>query len=422
MTLLVGTIADDFTGATDIASMLTQGGVRTLLLIGVPHVTLNLEHFDAIVIALKSRSSPSGEAVEESSAALIWLRQVGAQQIYFKYCSTFDSTPQGNIGPVAERLLSDLTANFTIFCPAFPANGRTVYGGYLFVGDQLLSETGMRSHPITPMTDSNLVRVLANQSRSKVGLVSHREVSRGPNAVRARFDDLRGDGVRFSIIDATSDSDLRTIADAASDLSLITGGSGLALALPDLFRARGLLAKQCDPLAEFRPASRLSAAISGSCSPATLRQIEVFRQKGYPSHEIDPLTICGEEIERVIKWGSSKVGTGPILIYASASSDRVLLNQQMLGPDRAAGLVEDALSRIAVALVEHGVRRLVVAGGETSGSVVKALALTALRIGPLIDPGVPWTATMDPDPLALALKSGNFGADDFFEKAFRSLQ
>jgi 3-dehydrotetronate 4-kinase len=406
MPVLLGAIADDFTGATDIASMLTQGGMRTLLLIGVPSVPPSHDHFDAIVIALKSRSTPSRKAVEDSSAALDWLRQAFTRQIYFKYCSTFDSTPEGNIGPVAERLLADLGDNFTVFCPALPANGRTVYGGHLFVGDQLLSETGMHNHPITPMTDSNLVRVLATQSSSKVGLVSHREVMCGSDSVRTRFEQLRKDGVRLAIVDATSDSDLRIIASAVVDLPLITGGSGLASALPR---------------EDFPPTNRVSAVISGSCSPATLRQIAVFQQKGYPSFRLDPLKIDRDEIHSVISWGKVHIGAAPILVYASASSDQVLLNQEKLGREHVAGLIEGALSEIAVALVEHGVRSLVIAGGETSGAVVKALGVTALRVGPPIDPGVPWTATMDSDPLAIALKSGNFGAEDFFDKAFRSL-
>jgi uncharacterized protein YgbK (DUF1537 family) len=421
MPVLLGAIADDFTGAADIASVLTQGGMRTLLLIGVPGVPPSREHFDAIVIALKSRSTPSREAVEDSSSALGWLRQSSARQIYFKYCSTFDSTPEGNIGPVAERLLADLGDDFTVFCPSLPANGRTVYGGHLFVGDQLLSETGMRNHPLTPMTDSNLVRVLATQSSSKVGLVSHREVMCGSDSVRTRFEQLRKDGVRLAIVDATSLSDLRIIASAVVDLPLITGGSGLASALPDVYRTRDLLPGRRNPREDFPLTNRASAVISGSCSPATLHQIAVFQQKGYPSFRLDPLKIDRDEIDSVISWGKVHMGAAPILIYASASSDQVLLNQEKLGREHVAGLIEGALSEIAVALVEHGVRNLVIAGGETSGAVVKALGVTALRIGPPIDPGVPWTATMDSDPLAIALKSGNFGADDFFDKAFRSL-
>ena len=424
MTVLLGCIADDFTGGTDLAGMLVKAGMRTLQLIGIPTTPVP-DDVDAIVIALKSRTAPAADAVVESLAALHWLRQAGCRQFYFKYCSTFDSTPQGNIGPVTEALMAALDTRFTIACPAFPANGRTIYQGYLFVGDVPLNESGMRDHPLTPMTDANLVRVLQQQVSGKVGLTAQRVVEQGAAAIGARFAALQDAGCSITIVDAVSDRDLEAIGAACAALPLVTGGSGIALGLPENFRRLGLLAR--DHVANALPATGgLRAVIAGSCSVATQRQVAVMREQA-PSFQIDPLALAAGDdvVATALAWAGEHLKNGPILVYATAAPDTVRQTQQQLGVERAGSLVEAALGKIAVGLVTLGVGQLIVAGGETSGTVVKALGVAGLRIGPEIDPGVPWTVALTGRtenpldlPLALALKSGNFGSEDFFLKAW----
>jgi 3-dehydrotetronate 4-kinase len=418
MSLLLGCIADDFTGATDLASMLVRQGMATVQLIGVPGPSVDVGGAQAVVVALKSRTIAAADAVERSLAALAWLQARGARQILFKYCSTFDSTDQGNIGPVSEALLGALDADLTIACPALPENGRSIYMGHLFVGERLLSDTHMRHHPLTPMTDSNLVAVLGRQSKAPVGLVPYPVVERGPEAIRARFAQLRREGVRQAIADATSDRHLADLGTAAEGLALITGGSGIAMGLPGNFRRAGLLAEsgQADQLPGV---GGHAAVLAGSCSAATLEQIERFAASG-PVLALNPLALVkdGAEVERAIVWAEKRLGEAPLLIHSSAPAEQVAKVQEALGRERAGAAVEAAMARIAVALVERGVRRLVVAGGETSGAVVAALGVQGLRIGPAIDPGVPWTVSLGEPHLALALKSGNFGAPDFFLKAF----
>ena len=419
MTLLIGAIADDLTGATDLANTLVRQGMRTVQLIGVPARPVP-DDIDAIVVALKTRTIPAPEAVAQSLAALRWLVAAEARQVFFKYCSTFDSTDAGNIGPVADALLDALGETFTVFCPAFPANGRTIYRGYLFVGDGLLSESGMRDHPLTPMRDPNLRRVLSRQTPHKVGLVPLAAVSRGVEAVRAEFARLRAEGCRHAILDAVTDDNLLILGEALAGLKLVTGGSGIALGLPENFRRAGLLkTSQADRLPKV---SGAAAVISGSCSTATLAQVASMRRTN-PVFDVDPLALAAGEpvVARALDWASPLIGDEPLLVSASAEADRVRDVQSRLGRERAGGLVEGALAEIAKGLVKRGVRRLIVAGGETSGAVVQALGVTELRIGREIEPGVPWTASLGEPRLALALKSGNFGGEDFFLKAFRCL-
>lgn len=421
MPLLLGAIADDFTGATDLANTLVRQGMRTVQLIDVPDAAAPLPDADAIVVALKSRTIPAADAVRQSLAALASLRRAGARQILSKYCSTFDSTDAGNIGPVADALLDALGSDFTVFCPAFPENGRTIYKGYLFVGDVLLSESGMRDHPLTPMRDPSLVRVLQRQTKRKVGLVPYATVAKGDQAIRAAFATLRRDGVHHAVIDAVDDGDLLALGAAIADLPLITGGSGVALGLPTNFRRAGLLApsEAADALPVVHGAE---AVIAGSCSTATLAQVAAMRARR-PVFDIDPLALAegADAVGAALDFATRELAGGPILISASAPPEQVRQVQEKLGRERAGVLVETALAEIARGLVERGVRRLVVAGGETSGAVVKALGITGLRIGPQIDPGVPWTASLGDKPLLLALKSGNFGGADFFLRSFSVL-
>ena len=414
--LLLGCIADDFTGGTDLASTLVRAGMRTLQVIGVPEGPLP-DDIDAVVIALKSRTISAEEAVTQSLEALEWLRAAGCQQFFFKYCSTFDSTSRGNIGPVADALADALGVSFAVACPAFPENKRTIFNGHLFVGDQLLSESGMRNHPLTPMTDSNLVRVLQQQTLKPVGLVAHSVVSKGVQAISTAFSNLEAQGQGYAIVDAIDNEDLYAIGGAIAGHKLVTGGSGVALGLPENFRRAGLLGKS--ETASVLPAIEgLGAVVSGSCSVATNSQVEHWK-KSRPSFSLDPLLLANghDQVAQALAWAKDLIQQGPILIYGSAQPETVKLAQQKLGVEAAGQIVEDALSAAAVGLYEMGVRKLVVAGGETSGAVVKALKIKALRIGATIDPGVPWTLGLRDDPVALALKSGNFGTVDFFEKA-----
>lgn len=413
---ILGVIADDFTGATDIAGMLVKGGMRTLQTIGIPVKGAVPDDVDAVVVALKTRSVAARDAVAQSLAALKALQEAGCVRFFFKYCSTFDSTDQGNIGPVGDALIDALKARQAIYCPAFPENGRTIFFGHLFVGDLLLSDTHMRHHPLNPMTDASLVRVLARQTKHKVGLVPLRQVQAGSTALRAALDKLSAEGVRHVIVDAVADTDLGIIGEAVGDDPLVTGGSGVAIGLPAAYRRRGLLVHKSgvDGLPEVDGAS---AVLAGSCSAATLGQIASFRGAHLA---LDTDAICrGEPVaEKALAWAKGKLGDGPILLSASDKPDAVKTLQAKYGVEKSSSAIEQAMASLARGLVAAGVGRLVVAGGETSGAVVSALGVTALRIGPEIDPGVPWTASVGNKPLLLALKSGNFGAPVFFTKAF----
>jgi len=422
---LLGCIADDFTGATDLANMLVRGGMRTVQTIDVPAAETHIEA-DAIVVALKSRTVPAKEAVRQSLEALEWLRSQGCRQFYFKYCSTFDSTDKGNIGPVLDALLGALDEDFTVVCPAFPENGRTIYRGHLFVGDVLLNESGMRNHPLTPMTDPNLVRVLQRQARSKVGLIRAETVLKGAEAIRACIDELKEAGVRLAIADALSEADLYALGKACRDLKLVTGGSGLALGLPQNFHSAELLV-YAGNAGDLPKIEGKAVVLAGSASQATNVQVTAWRASK-PSFRVDPIALSRGEavIESALEFARQYLDKGEaVLIYATSSPEDIKAVQNALGVEKAGHLVETALASIARRLRDEGVRKFVVAGGETSGAVVQALNVQMLRIGPQIDPGVPVTQSIqrgDQAPLALALKSGNFGTTDFFEKALKALQ
>ncbi len=420
MTIRLGCIADDFTGATDLANNLVRAGMRVVQAIDVPAADAQIDA-DAVVIALKSRTSPVEDAVARSRQALEWLRSNGAQQIYFKYCSTFDSTPKGNIGPVIDALMDDLGTDFTIATPAFPDNGRSVFKGHLFVGDRLLSESGMKDHPLTPMTDPDLVRVLTPQTTRKVGLIDYAAVAGGATAVRDRIEELRAGGVGIAIVDAITNDDLLQLGPALAGLPLVTGGSGVAIGLPGNW---GI--EPSHEAADLPPAGGRQAIVSGSVSLATNTQVAEFQRTGRPSFQVDPLRIAaGHDIAgEALAFADEHLESGPVLFYSTQAAAGVRAVQDALGAAEAGTLVEHALARIAAGLVRRGVGQLVVAGGETSGAVVQELGITAMRIGPQIDPGVPWCAATLPDgrPLHITLKSGNFGTPDFFTKALAALE
>ncbi len=424
---LLGCIADDFTGATDLANNLVRTGFRVVQTIGIPDGPLNADA-DAVVVSLKSRTIPAADAVAQSLAALAWLQSQGAGQIYFKYCSTFDSTAQGNIGPVTDALMDALGADFTIACPAFPENARTVFKGYLFVGDELLHESGMRNHPLTPMTDSNLVRVLQAQTQRRVGLIDYRTVAQGADAITQRIAALKAAGVSMAVIDAVSNDDLRSMGPALAALPLLTAGSGVAIGLTPAQR-------ECsqDDAATLPAAQGLRAIVSGSCSTATNGQVAAFIASGGAAFAVNPLQLAqGMDVAvNALAWSQAHLASGPVLVYATAEPDAVRAVQAELGIERAGQLVEQALAAVARGLVRQGVRQLIVAGGETSGACVQALDIKRLRIGPQIAPGVPWCHAPSPhapqnaqhmEGLHLALKSGNFGAPDFFITAFDVLK
>ena len=416
MTTVLGCIADDFTGATDLAGLLARSGVRVSLRIGVPsEPPADPAAFE--VIALKSRTAPVGEAVAETRAALKWLQAAGAQRFFWKYCSTFDSTAEGNIGPVAEALMADLGCDQTIYCPAFPENGRSIFMGNLFVGQQPLAESPMKDHPLTPMRDSNLMRLLEPQVTKPVGLADRLTVARGAGVLRAELAALKAKGVAHVVVDAVANSDLEVIAEACRDMVLMTGGSAVAMPLPGLYLADGTLSADA-PKAEAPQLDPGTVVLSGSCSAMTNKQVAAYLASGAPGFRLDPLDLAENGAQAALDWlAGQDLGAAP-LIYATANTDSVRAAQKKLGVAEAGEIVEATLSACAVAARDRGARRVIVAGGETSGAVTKALGVSQLDIGAEIAPGVPWTyCRSGGQQIALTLKSGNFGAETFFTDA-----
>jgi len=419
MSILMGCIADDFTGATDLAGLLARSGVPVSLRIGVPEeAPTNPAAFE--VIALKCRTAPMDEAVAETRKALAWLKSAGATRFFWKYCSTFDSTPEGNIGPVAEALMADIGTHQTIYCPAFPENGRSIFMGNLFVGEQPLAESPMKDHPLTPMRDSNLMRLLAPQVKGSVGLVNRLIVAQGADAIRARLAQLQADGVAHVVVDAVADADLFSIAEACQDMPLLTGGSAIAMPLPALFTKRQ--SSESVKQAQMRPATDKAIILSGSSSAMTRQQVARYAATR-PSLRLDPIDLALNGSNAALAWLAEQDLTQAPLIYATAEPSQVAEVQNKLGRAKAGEIVEQALAAFAVAARDLGAGRIVVAGGETSGAVTQALGVTRLDVGFEIAPGVPWTfAQSDGKPIALALKSGNFGGPVFFDDALNALE
>ena len=407
--MLLGAIADDLTGATDLALMLQRGGMRTVQVVGVPENASAFGDYDAVVVALKSRTNPVGEALSMLLASADVLLSAGVRQLFFKYCSTFDSTDEGNIGPVADALMTRVGAEMTIACPAFPANGRSVYQGHLFVGDTLLSESPMKDHPLTPMRDSNLVRIRSRQTERDVGLIPYSVVEEGSDAVLARIEASPG----ISIVDAILDAHLHTIGRACSELKLVTGGSGVAIGLPGNFIDAGLMTFS-DPTRTIDAPAGRQAILAGSCSAATRAQIDHALAAGIAALTIDPFKVADGSMSAgdVAGWADRQHSNAPALVYSSADPAEVRAVQDRLGRETAGELVARLQAKTAGLLARNGFTRFLVAGGETSGAVVAGLGVSVLEIGPEIDPGVPWTVSLGNRPLALALKSGNFGALD----------
>jgi len=414
--MLLGAIADDFTGASDLANTLAKGGMATVQFVGVPDEAADCE---AGVVALKTRSIPGVEAVRQSLAALDWLQNQGCRQFLFKYCSTFDSTPEGNIGPVAEALLDRLGAPVAVVCPVFPATGRTLFMGHLFVNGRLLSESGMEKHPLNPMTDPDIRRWLARQTTGEVGLVPYAVVQQGDAAVRGALDAEAKAGRRLAVVDAVADEDLMVIGRAIAEHAIVTGGSGIALGLPENFRRAGLLSGKGSA---FTGVKGPGVVLSGSCSNASRGQMVAYTAK-HPGLLVEPdaLMAGSMSVEHAFAHVMPRIAMAP-MVYTTADSSEVAAAQQRHGREALAAKIEDFFGELAVRLANAGVKRIVVGGGETSGAVVTALEIAAFAIGPEIAPGVPALAETGERGMWLALKSGNFGCVDFYQQALAVLE
>jgi uncharacterized protein YgbK (DUF1537 family) len=425
VTLALGCIADDYTGASDLANTLTRCGLRTVQTIGVPSDDLDLPEVDAVVVSLKSRSIEAGLAVSRSRAAEKWLRGHGARHVLFKICSTFDSTDAGNIGPVMDALRADSGDPIVLVTPAFPETGRTVYQGNLFVGAVPLNESPLRDHPLNPMRDSNLVRVLARQSKTKVGLVELAEIARGPDAVRARLAALSKRGFGAAIADAVFERDLETLGTVALDHSLSVGASGIGLGLARALLASGRVKSNVPNTISDAPVGGPAACLAGSCSQATLQQI-ANAETAMPVLHLNPdQVVAGKnEARRALAWATDRLKQGPVLIASSSKPDEVNALQARHGRDIAGHAIEQAMADIAEGLVKSGVRRLVVAGGETSGAVVDRLGIPGFLVGAEIAAGVPVLRAVGAGEgaMLLALKSGNFGGPEFFSDALKLMR
>ncbi|OAE96306.1 serine kinase [Bradyrhizobium centrolobii] len=425
MTLALGCIADDYTGASDLANTLTRAGLRTVQTIGVPADDLALPEVDAVVVSLKSRSIEAGLAVSRSRAAETWLRGRGARHVLFKICSTFDSTDAGNIGPVMDALRADCGEAGVLVTPAFPETGRTVYQGNLFVAAVPLNESPLKDHPLNPMHDSNLVRVLARQSKTQVGLVDLATVTRGADAVRARLAELSGKGIGAAIIDAVFDRDLETIGLVAAEHRLSVGASGMGLGLARALVSTGKVKSTAAGGKAGAAVGGPAACLAGSCSQATLQQI-ARAEAVMPVLHLDPDRIFAgrEESERALAWAKPRLTGGPVLIASSATPEAVAAVQARHGRDAVGHAIEQAMADIAEGLVQAGVRRLIVAGGETSGAVVDRLRIPGFLVGVEIAAGVPVLRAVGAEAgdMVLALKSGNFGGPEFFSDALRLMR
>lgn len=413
--ILLGCIADDITGATDLAGAIVRAGLSTSLIFDVPSADFRLAgDCDAVVIALKSRTIPPSKAIEQSLRGLRWLESQEASRVYFKYCSTFDSTPKGNIGPVSDALMTNMGATLTVHAPGYPANQRTVYMGHLFLGDRLLSESGMRNHPLTPMRDSNLVRVLSAQTPQQVGLLQLTSIKNGADSVARELTRLKDSGVGHVIADTVEAMNLEVLANAVSDDSLAAGGAAFGASLA------GQLAQQAHRVGppHFSAPMGAHAVLVGSASEASTRQVAAFA-RDWPVYRLstDQVRASPEDISAIMAWAAPRLQKGPILITADTSSGGVTGTTDRYGRENAAGFIESTMGRLAICLSEVNVGSLIVAGGETSGAVAEALKLATVEVGVEICPGVPWTYSRE-HRMAIAFKSGNFGGDSFFTSAF----
>ena len=421
----LGIIGDDFTGSSDIANNLKKSGMQVSMYAGVPNLLpeeIKKEQTDAAVIALKTRTIPIEDAIRESLEALSWLKGCGCEQFIFKYCSTFDSTKEGNIGPVTDAIMEELNTDFTIACPSFPDAGRTVYFGHMFVNGKPLNESGMENHPLTPMTDHNLVRWLGHQTKNNVGLIDFETISKGENSVKEKIRNLKTDGYKYAIIDTNKNDDFDIICNAVKNLPFLTGGSGIALGLPKIYKDKGLLS-----VSNFQIPKNNSNAIilSGSCSVTTINQINIYKENN-PSFYISPDEVINDKdlIEKVLSWIKDNETQSP-LVYSSSDIKAVSEKQKQYGQELLANKIEKFFELLSKRLVKDNFGTFISAGGETSGAVIKGLGIQELKIGKEISHGVPelWSPESNGNkPVSVTLKSGNFGQDDFFARALKALK
>jgi uncharacterized protein YgbK (DUF1537 family) len=417
MPLLLGCIADDITGASDLGLMLTSNGLPATLFLGIPDAAVRIRT-PAVVIALKIRTCPAEDAVAQALAAAEWLLARSARQLFYKYCSTFDSTSQGNIGPVTDALMNTLDESLTVLLPALPVNGRTVRNGHLFVGEQPLSESSMRDHPLTPMTESFLPALMDKQTGNGLtGWIGQDTVDAGAGRIRSELDAQAAAGLRYVSIDTREDNDLKSIADAIAHLRLITGGSGIAAAIPETLRRQGLVTLRIN----MSPIPKLpghAAVLAGSCSQATRAQVAAFENSAGPII-VDPLALHSGAIDKTAIAAAAVAASNlsDVLVYSSTDPQTLQRSQASLGVATSASLVEETLAFVARSLSESGIRKFMIAGGETSGAIAQALEVNELQFGAEIDPGVPWMISTGPLQTCLAFKSGNFGKPDFFQRA-----
>ena len=413
--MLLGVIADDFTGGTDIAGFLVENKMRTIQLSGTPSSDNPIDA-DAVVISLKSRSCPVEEAVSDSINALRWLKTIGCKQFYFKYCSTFDSTPTGNIGPVIDALLDELDEKFTIVCPALPVNGRTVFNGHLFVMGELLCDSGMRYHPVNPMKDSSLIRLMDQQSGGETGLVSYATIEQGADQVVDAYKRLCNEGKRYAVADAFRSEHLEVLGESVRNMTMVTGGSGLALGIAKNWAAQ--LSDQTDAQEAGCPTAGKTVILSGSCSQMTNLQVQNYRGTA-PNYALDvePCLLDQNYAEQICHWVIQNLdGKQAPMVYATTDTKTLQVIQKTFGIEMSSQAVEQLFGKLAVMLKERGVKNFIIAGGETSGTITQSLDVSGFRIGPQIAPGVPWVKSLD-GKLSLALKSGNFGDSHFFTTA-----
>lgn len=414
MAIKLGIIADDFTGSTDIGCFISAEGWQTIQFVGTPNHPYTGYHVDALIISLKCRSCPSEQAISKSLEACRWLKKAGCRQIYFKYCSTFDSTTEGNIGPVTDALLEELGSDFTLICPALPVNGRTVIHGHLFVNGVLLNESGMQNHPITPMRDANLMRLMDSQAAGKTGLISLTTLHQGRQAIEQQIATLRQRGFRYAVADALTFSDLRCLKSVLSDFLLLTGGSGLAKII-----AEGPKSKQARPNMPIYPSKDgRTVVLSGSCSVMTNQQVARYQQIA-PSYSLDVERCLNDKNydQLLAEWILQQSSVWAPLVYATQPHEKVKEIQQNYGVQQISHAIEQTFAGLARRLAEKGFSHFIIAGGETSSLIVQELGIHKLEIGGLIVPGVPWVRDGDRPTRWLALKSGNFGHQDFFQYA-----
>ena len=398
---LLGCIADDFTGASDAASFLQKAGLQTILLNGVPEQGLGMNEYDAIVIALKTRTEPAGEAVEHTMEAVKWLEQHGAAQYYLKYCSTFDSTKEGNIGPVLDAVLEYLEETYTVLCPSLPVNGRTVKDGHLYVNGVPLDESPMKDHPLTPMWDSRIKHLMEAQSKYKC-IELNGEQLKEDNIDAYLLKEKEGQKHFYVIPDYETEEDAKRIVSLFGNKKVLSGGSGILQYL-----ARG---------------NKKGIVLAGRCSQATLTQIETYKKAGHAAYKIYPEKLVSGEVtvEEILEFVSLHPDDY-VLVYSSDTAEQVRESQK-LGKEQVAQMIENVISDLAGQLRDKGYKHIVVAGGETSGAVTKRLGYYLFEIGKSVAPGVPVMTPLEDRTMRLVLKSGNFGQPDFFERAVQMIR